>query len=228
MRLSRYYMPTLKETPSEAEIVSHQLMLRAGMIRKVGSGIYSYLPLGMKVIRKIENIIREEMVRAGAQEVLLPTIHPAELWQESGRWEDMGPEMVRFKDRKDSDFVIGPTHEEVITDLVRNELSSYKQLPLNLFQIQTKVRDEIRPRFGVMRSKEFIMKDAYSFDVDEAGLDKSYQDMHEAYSRAFERIGLDFRVVAADTGAIGGTGSHEFMVLAESGEDAIAYCEGNG
>ncbi|AZR72383.1 proline--tRNA ligase [Anoxybacter fermentans] len=225
MRMSQFYLPTLKETPAEAEIVSHQLMLRAGLIRKLASGIYSYLPLGVRVLQKIENIIREEMVRAGAQEVFLPLLHPAELWKESGRWYDMGPEMMRVKDRKDHDFCIGPTHEEVITDLVRNEVRSYKQLPLNLFQIQTKVRDEIRPRFGVMRSREFIMKDGYSFDLDEKGLDETYQKMFEAYTRIFERIGLEFRAVEADTGAIGGKSSHEFMVLAESGEDAIAYCE---
>lgn len=226
MRLSQFYLPTLKETPSEAEIISHQLMLRAGLIRKVASGVYSYLPLGMRVLRKIENIVREEMNRAGAQEVLMPAMSPAELWRESGRWDVMGPEMMRFKDRKSHDFCIGPTHEEVVTDLVRHEIRSYKQLPLNLYQIQTKVRDEIRPRFGVMRSREFIMKDAYSFDKDQAGLDESYQKMYDAYTRIFERVGLKFRAVEADTGAIGGKSSHEFMVLAESGEDAIIYCDG--
>lgn len=225
MKGSQYYMPTLKESPAEAEIMSHKLMLRAGLIRKVGSGIYSYLPLGMKVLRKIENIIREELVRAGALEVLMPAIHPAELWQETGRWEIMGDLMMRFKDRKGHEFAIGPTHEEIITDLVRNEVRSYKQLPLNLFQIQTKVRDEIRPRFGVMRSREFIMKDAYSFDMSDAGMDESYQKMYDAYIRIFERCGLSFRPVEADTGAIGGKTSHEFMVLAESGEDAIIFCE---
>ncbi|MCK4258692.1 MAG: proline--tRNA ligase [Halanaerobiales bacterium] len=226
MRMSHFYSPTLKETPAEAEIISHQLMLRAGLIRKLASGIYSYLPLGVKVLRKIENIIREELTRAGAQEVLLPTLHPAGLWQETGRWYDMGPEMVRLQDRKNNDFCIGPTHEEVITDLLRNEVRSYKQLPLNLFQIQTKVRDEIRPRFGVMRSREFIMKDAYSFHLNEECLDEVYQKMFEAYTRIFERVGLEFRPVNADTGAIGGKSSHEFMVLAESGEDAIVFCNG--
>ncbi len=226
MRMSQFYSPTLKETPAEAEIISHQLMLRAGLIRRLASGIYSYLPLGMKVLRKIENIVREEMMRAGALEVLLPTLHPAELWQESGRWNDMGPEMMRLEDRKNHEFCIGPTHEEVITDLVRNEVRSYKQLPLNLFQIQTKVRDEIRPRFGVMRSREFIMKDAYSFHLNEESLDEGYEKMFEAYTRIFERIGLEFRPVKADTGAIGGKSSHEFMVLAESGEDDIVFCDG--
>lgn len=225
MRLSQFYLPTLKETPSEAEIISHQLMLRAGLIRKVASGVYSYLPLGMRVLRKIENIVREEMNRAGAQEVLMPSMSPAELWKESGRWDIMGAEMMRFQDRKCHDFCIGPTHEEVVTDLVRHEIRSYKQLPLNLYQIQTKVRDEIRPRFGVMRSREFIMKDAYSFDKDQAGLDESYRKMYDAYTRIFERIGLKFRAVEADTGAIGGKSSHEFMVLAESGEDAIIFCD---
>lgn len=225
MRLSQFYLPTLKETPSEAEIISHQLMLRAGLIRKVASGVYSYLPLGMRVLRKIENIVREEMNRAGAQEVLMPSMSPAELWKESGRWDIMGAEMMRFQDRKCHDFCIGPTHEEVVTDLVRHEIRSYKQLPLNLYQIQTKVRDEIRPRFGVMRSREFIMKDAYSFDKDQTGLDESYRKMYDAYTRIFERIGLQFRAVEADTGAIGGKSSHEFMVLAESGEDAIIFCD---
>lgn len=225
MRFSQLYVPTLKENPAEAEIVSHQLMLRAGLIRKLAAGVYSYLPLGVRVIRKIEEIIREEMTRAGALEALMPTMQPRELWEESGRWGDMGPELVRFQDRKTHDFCLGPTHEEVVTDLIRNEVRSYKQLPLNLFQIQTKVRDEIRPRFGVMRSREFIMKDAYSFDLDEAGLDLSYQKMYQAYTRIFERISLKFRSVEADTGAIGGKSSHEFMVLAPTGEDAILYCD---
>ncbi len=225
MKMTQFYLPTLKENPTEAEIVSHQLMLRAGLIRKLSAGIYTYLPLGMRVLRKIENIIREEMTRAGAQEVLMPSLQPAELWQESGRWEIMGPLMARLQDRKCHDYCIGPTHEEVVTDLVRHEVNSYKQLPLNLFQIQTKVRDEIRPRFGVMRSREFIMKDAYSFDKDQEGLDLSYQKMYDAYTRIFQRIGLRFRAVEADSGAIGGSSSHEFMVLADSGEDAIVFCD---
>lgn len=224
MRYSRYLLPTLKEVPSEAEVPSHQLMLRAGMIRKVASGIYSYLPLGLRSIRKVEAIIREEMNRAGAIEVLLPFVQPAELWQESRRWEEYGGELARFKDRHQRDCCLGPTHEEVITDIARKEIRSYRQMPLNLYQIQTKFRDEIRPRFGVMRAREFIMKDAYSFDVDEKRADESYQKMVEAYRRIFTRCGLKFRAVEAETGLIGGTFSHEFMVLAETGEETIVSC----
>ncbi len=224
MRFSRMYLPTLKEDPSEAEIVSHRLMLRAGMIRRLAAGIYSYLPYGLMAIRNVETIIREEMERAGAQEVLLPAVQPAELWQESGRWDYYGKELLRLKDRHQRDFCFGPTHEEVITDLVRHEVRSYRQLPLNLYQIQTKFRDEIRPRFGLMRGREFIMKDGYSFDVDDAAASSSYQAMREAYSRIFTRCGLDFRAVEADSGAIGGSFSHEFVVLADSGEDAVASC----
>jgi len=226
MRYSQYFIPTLKETPADAEIISHQLMLRAGMIRKLAAGIYNYLPLGLRSIRKVENIVREEMNRAGAIEVLMPSVQPAELWQESGRWEQYGKELLRFKDRKDSEFCLGPTHEEVITDLVRREIKSYRQMPLNLYQIQSKFRDEIRPRFGLMRGREFIMKDAYSFDVDEKAADISYDRMYQAYRRIFERCGLNFRAVEADTGTIGGSQSHEFMVLADSGEDAIVSCTG--
>ena len=224
MRYSQYLLPTLKEIPSEAEVPSHQLMFRAGMIRKLTSGIYSYMPLGLRSIRKVEQIIREEMNRAGAIEVLLPFVQPAELWQESHRWEEYGKELVRFKDRHNRDCCLGPTHEEVITDLARKEIRSYRQMPLNLYQIQTKFRDEIRPRFGVMRAREFIMKDAYSFDVDEKGTDESYQKMVEAYTRIFTRCGLRFRAVEAETGLIGGTFSHEFMVLAETGEETIVSC----
>ncbi len=224
MRYSRYLLPTLKEIPSEAEVPSHQLMLRAGMIRKLASGIYSYLPLGLRAIRKVEAIIREEMNQAGAVEVLLPFVQPAELWQESHRWEEYGSELARFKDRHNRDCCLGPTHEEVITDIARKEIRSYRQMPLNLYQIQTKFRDEIRPRFGVMRAREFIMKDAYSFDVDEKGVDESYQKMIEAYTRIFSRCGLRFRAVEAETGLIGGTFSHEFMVLAETGEETIVSC----
>ncbi len=224
MRYASLLIPTLKETPKEAEIVSHQLMMRAGMIRRVAAGIYEYLPLGLRVLRNVETILREELNRAGCQEVLLPMVIPAELWQESGRWEFYGKELLRLKDRHDREYCLGPTHEEVMTDLVRREVNSYRQLPLNLYQIQTKFRDEIRPRFGLMRGREFLMKDGYSFDVDEAGLDKSYDAMYEAYSRIFRRCGLDFRAVEADTGAIGGKSSHEFMVLAESGEDAVFSC----
>ena len=226
MRYSQYFIPTLKETPADAEITSHQLMLRAGMIRKLAAGIYNYLPLGLRSIRKVENIVREEMNRAGAIEVLMPAVQPAELWQESGRWEQYGKELLRFRDRKDSEFCLGPTHEEVITDLVRREIKSYRQMPLNLYQIQSKFRDEIRPRFGLMRGREFIMKDAYSFDVDEKAADISYARMYQAYRRIFERCGLNFRAVEADTGTIGGSQSHEFMVLADSGEDAIVSCTG--
>ncbi|MBW1644968.1 MAG: proline--tRNA ligase, partial [Deltaproteobacteria bacterium] len=224
MRFSRMYLPTLKEEPAEAEVVSHKLMLRAGMIRKLAAGIYSYLPLGLMAVRNVEAIIREEMARAGAQELLLPGVQPAELWQESGRWEQYGRELLRFRDRHQRDFCLGPTHEEVITDLVRHEIRSYRQLPLNLYQIQTKFRDEIRPRFGLMRGREFIMKDGYSFDADDRGAEESYRLMHEAYSRIFSRCGLDYRAVEADSGAIGGAFSHEFVVLAASGEDAIATC----
>ena len=224
MRFSRMYLPTLKEVPAEAEVVSHRLMLRAGMIRRLAAGIYSYLPLGLLVLRNVEEIVRQEMNRAGAQELLLPAVQPAELWQESGRWDFYGKELLRFRDRHQRDFCFGPTHEEVITDLVRHEVRSYRQLPLNLYQIQTKFRDEIRPRFGLMRGREFIMKDAYSFDVDDAAAGLSYQTMREAYSRIFSRCGLDFRAVEADSGAIGGSFSHEFVVLADSGEDAVASC----
>ena len=224
MRVSQFYVSTLKEAPAEAEIVSQQLMLRAGMIKKLGSGIYSWMPLGLRTLRKVEQIVREEMNRAGALELLLPAVQPAELWQETGRWDLFGPQMLKIKDRHDRDFAFGPTHEEVITDIVRKEIRSYRQLPVNFYQIQVKFRDEIRPRFGVMRSREFIMKDAYSFDLDKAALLKSYQTMYDAYARIFTRMGLKYRAVAADTGAIGGSASHEFQVLADSGEDAIAWC----
>ncbi|MRR05440.1 MAG: proline--tRNA ligase [Deltaproteobacteria bacterium] len=224
MRYSQYFIPTVKETPADAEVVSHQLMLRAGMVRKLAAGIYNYLPLGLRSIRKVENIVREEMNRAGAIEILMPSVIPAELWQESERWEQYGKELLRFNDRKDAQFCLGPTHEEVVTDLVRREIKSYRQLPMNLYQIQSKFRDEIRPRFGLMRGREFIMKDAYSFDVDEKAADLSYEKMYQAYRRIFERCGLKFRAVEADTGSIGGSFSHEFMVLAESGEDAIVSC----
>ena len=225
MLYSRYFIPTIKETPSDAEVVSHQLMLRAGMIRKLASGIYNYLPLGLRSIRKFENIVREEMNKADAIEMLMPSVQPAELWQESGRWAFYGKELLRFKDRKAAEFCMGPTHEEVITDMVRREIKSYRQMPLNFYQIQTKFRDEIRPRFGLMRGREFIMKDAYSFDVDSAAADLSYEKMYNAYMCIFERCGLNFRAVEADTGSIGGSSSHEFMVLADSGEDAIVSCD---
>lgn len=225
MRTSETLIPTLREDPGEAETVSHRLMLRAGLIRKVAAGIYTYLPLGLRVIRKVENIIREEMNRAGAQELLMPIASPAELWQETGRWDFYGKELLRFKDRHGRDFCLGPTHEEVITDIIRREVRSYRQLPLNCYQIQTKFRDEIRPRFGLMRGREFIMKDAYSFDVDEAGARDSYQKMYGAYMRIFTRCGLTFRPVEADTGLIGGSSSHEFMVLADTGEETIVYSE---
>ena len=224
MRLTQFFLNTLREAPSEAELTSHQLMLRAGLIKKLGSGLYSWLPLGFRVLKKIENIIREEMERAGALELLMPAIQPAELWSESGRWELFGAQMLKIKDRHEREFCFGPTHEEVITDIARQEIKSYRQLPVNLYQIQTKFRDEIRPRFGVMRAREFIMKDAYSFHTDFSDLQREYQNMFETYCRIFERLGLQYRAVAADTGAIGGTGSHEFHVLADSGEDAIAYC----
>ena len=225
MRTSNFLIATQKETPADAEVISHQLMLRAGLIRKLASGLYTWLPLGLRVLRKVENVVREEMDAAGAQEVSMPVVQPAELWEESGRWEQYGPELLRIHDRHQRDFCLGPTHEEVITDLVRNEVKSYKQLPLNLYQIQTKVRDEIRPRFGIMRSREFLMKDAYSFHVDQASLEITYQDMHQAYTNIFTRLGLDFRPVIADTGSIGGSASHEFHVLANSGEDDIAFSD---
>jgi len=224
MRISKFYVSTLKEAPAEAEVVSQKLMLRSGMIKKLGAGIYTWMPLGLITLRKVEAIVREEMSRAGALEVLMPAVQPAELWQETGRWDKFGPQMLKIKDRHDRDFAFGPTHEEVITDIVRKEIRSYRQLPVNFYQIQVKFRDEIRPRFGVMRAREFIMKDAYSFDADHAGMLKSYQLMYDAYVRIFSRMGLKFRAVAADTGAIGGSASHEFQVLADSGEDAIAWC----
>jgi prolyl-tRNA synthetase len=223
MHASRYFISTLKEAPADAEIVSHQLMLRAGLIKRLAGGIYTYLPMGLRTIRKVEAIVRDEMTRAGAIELLMPVVQPAELWQESGRWTKYGPELLRIKDRHQRDFVVQPTSEEVVTDIARKELASYKQLPINFFHIQTKFRDEIRPRFGVMRGREFTMKDAYSFDRDLAGLEISYRKMHDAYCAVFERMGLRYRAVAADNGSIGGTGSHEFHVLADSGEDAIAF-----
>ncbi len=224
MRASQFFISTLKEAPADAEIVSHQLMLRAGLIRRLAGGIYTWMPLGLRVLRKVEAIVREEMNRAGAIELLMPAVQPAELWQESGRWEQYGPELLRLKDRHQRDFVVGPTHEEVITDVVRREIRSYRQLPRHFYQIQTKFRDEIRPRFGVMRGREFLMKDGYSFHAGFADLQREYSVMHETYTRIFTRLGLQFRAVAADTGSIGGTGSHEFHVLADSGEDAIAFC----
>ena len=223
MRASRFLFATLRETPNDAEVISHQLMLRAGMIRKLASGLYTWLPMGVRVLNKVEAIVREEMNRAGSLETLMPVTQPASLWEESGRYVQYGPELLRFKDRHSNDFVLGPTHEEVITDLARNELKSYKQLPMNFYQIQTKFRDEIRPRFGVMRSREFIMKDAYSFHVDQASLQETYDVMYDTYCRIFTRLGLNFRPVQADTGSIGGSGSHEFHVLASSGEDDIAF-----
>ncbi len=223
MRTSKYLLSTLKETPNDAEIISHQLMLRAGMIRRLASGLYTWLPTGLRVLRKVENIVREEMNNAGAVELIMPVVQPSDLWEETGRWDKFGPELLRIADRHNRPFVLGPTHEEVITDMVRNEVKSYKQLPLNLYQIQTKFRDEVRPRFGVMRSREFIMKDAYSFHLDKESLVETYNDMHQAYCNVFSRMGLDFRPVLADTGSIGGSGSHEFHVLAESGEDLIAF-----
>ncbi|MBP2169907.1 prolyl-tRNA synthetase [Erwinia toletana] len=223
MRTTQYLLSTQKETPADAEVISHQLMLRAGMIRKLASGLYTWLPTGLRVLKKVENIVRDEMNNAGAIEISMPVVQPADLWQESGRWEQYGPELLRFVDRGERPFVLGPTHEEVITDLIRNELSSYKQLPLNLFQIQTKFRDEVRPRFGVMRSREFIMKDAYSFHTTQESLQETYDTMYRAYSQSFSRMGLDFRAVQADTGSIGGSASHEFQVLANSGEDDIIF-----
>jgi prolyl-tRNA synthetase len=227
MRATQYYLATLKEAPQEAELPSHKLMLRAGLIRKLSSGLYSWMPLGLKVLRKVEAVVREEMNRAGALEMLAPPIQPKELWEETGRWDLYGPMMLRIKDRAEREFCYAPTAEEVLCDIVRREIKSYRQLPVNLYQIQTKFRDEIRPRFGVMRAREFTMKDAYSFDADFAGLQKSYEAMYQAYVRIFTRLGLEFRAVAADTGEIGGTGSHEFQVLARSGEDSIAYCAGS-
>lgn len=223
MRYSKLLVPTLRDAPADAEIVSHRLMLRAGLIRRVAAGIYTWLPLGLKVMRRVEAIVREEMDRAGAQEVLMPGVQPAELWQESGRWDEYGPELLRVADRHERAFCLGPTHEEVITDLVRREISSYRQLPANFYQIQTKFRDEVRPRFGIMRAREFLMKDAYSFHLDTASLDETYRVMHETYCRIFDRIGLEYRPVEADSGNIGGAVSHEFHVLADSGEDAIAF-----
>jgi prolyl-tRNA synthetase len=228
MRTSTFPLQTLKDTPADAEIASHRLMLRAGLIRRLASGLYTWLPLGLRVLRRVETIVREEMDRAGALEVLMPAVQPAELWQESGRWEKYGPELLRLKDRHQRDFCFGPTHEEIITDLARNELRSYRQLPVTFYQIQTKFRDEIRPRFGVMRAREFLMKDAYSFHADPASLQQTYELMHAAYSRIFRRCGLAFRAVHADTGSIGGSASHEFHVLADAGEDAIAFSDGSG
>ncbi len=227
MYLSEFQLTTLKETPADAEVISHQLMLRAGLIRRLASGLYTWLPLGVRVLRKVENIVREEMNNSGALEVLMPAVQPAELWRESGRWEFYGPELLRFRDRHEREFCFGPTHEEIITDLARRELTSYKQLPVNYYQIQTKFRDEVRPRFGVMRSREFIMKDAYSFHLDQDSLQQTYEVMYDTYSRIFTRLGLKFRAVMADSGAIGGNRSHEFHVLADSGEDAIAFSDGS-
>jgi prolyl-tRNA synthetase len=224
MRVSQFFISTLKEAPAEAELPSHKLMLRAGYIKKLASGLYTWMPLGLRVLRKVEKIVREEMDRSGAIELLMPAVQPAELWQETGRWAVFGPQMLKIKDRHDNNFCFGPTHEEVITDIARREIRSYRQLPVNFYQIQTKFRDEVRPRFGVMRAREFLMKDAYSFHADHASLEQTYRVMHETYSRIFTRLGLQFRAVAADTGAIGGSGSHEFHVLADAGEDALAYC----
>ena len=224
MRTSRFFISTLKEAPADAEIISHQLMLRAGLVKRLAGGIYTWMPLGLRVLRKVENIVREEMDRAGAIELSMPAVQPAELWKESERWQKYGPELLRFKDRHQRDFVIGPPHEEVITDIVRKEVKGYRQLPLHFYQVQMKFRDEIRPRFGVMRGREFLMKDGYSFHADFADLQREYDNMFETYTRIFSRLGLKFRAVAADTGSIGGTGSHEFHVLADSGEDALAYC----
>src|SRR5213083_89126 len=224
MKTSKFFIATQKEVPAEAEIVSHRLMLRASMIRRLSAGIYTWLPLGLRVMRKVERIVREEMVRAGALEMLMPVVQPAELWQQSHRWDEYGPELLRFKDRHERDFVIQPTSEEVITELSRTELKSYRRLPAHFYQIQTKFRDERRPRFGIMRGREFVMKDGYSFHADLADLEREYRNMYDTYTRIFTRLGLKFRAVAADPGAIGGTGSHEFHVLAESGEDAIAWC----
>ncbi|MBW8066859.1 MAG: proline--tRNA ligase, partial [Ferrovum sp.] len=224
MRASQLFIPTLKEAPAEAELISHQLMLRAGLIRRLGSGLYTWMPLGLRVLRRVEAVVREEMDRSGAQEVLMPAIIPAELWQETGRWDKFGPQMLKMKDRHERDFCFGPTHEEVISDIARREIRSYRQLPVNFYQIQTKFRDEIRPRFGVMRAREFVMKDAYSFHADRASLESTYALMVQTYQRIFTRLGLEFRAVSADTGAIGGYASQEFHVLADSGEDALAFC----
>jgi prolyl-tRNA synthetase len=223
MRASKFFVSTLKEAPADAELVSHKLMLRAGLIRRLAGGIYSWMPLGLRVVRQVEAVIREEMNKAGAIEMFMPAIQPSELWKESGRWQMYGPELLRLKDRHDREFCVGPTHEEVVTDLARREIKSYRQLPVHFYQLQTKFRDEIRPRFGVMRSREFVMKDGYSFHANFADLRREYENMYETYTRIFTRLGLNFRAVAADTGSIGGTGSHEFHVLAESGEDAIAF-----
>src|SRR3954451_1008694 len=228
MRVSKFFLSTLKEAPSEAELVSHRLMLRAGLIRRLGSGIYSLMPMGLRIARKVEAIVREEMNRAGAVELSMPVVQPAELWQESGRWQAYGPELLRLKDRHERDFVIQPTSEEVVTDIARNEIKSYRQLPVHFYQIQTKFRDERRPRFGVMRGREFVMKDGYSFHTTYADLEREYRNMYDTYTRIFGRLGLRFRAVAADPGAIGGTGSHEFHVLADSGEDAIAFSPDSG
>jgi prolyl-tRNA synthetase len=224
MRVSKFFISTQKEAPAEAELVSHRLMLRAGYIRKLASGLYSWMPLGLKVLRRVENIVREEMDKSGAVELLMPAVQPAELWQETGRWDVFGPQMLKIRDRHDNEFCFGPTHEEVITDIARREIKSYRQLPVNFYQIQTKFRDEVRPRFGVMRAREFVMKDAYSFHANFDSLQETYRVMYETYSRIFTRLGLQFRAVAADTGAIGGSGSHEFHVLADSGEDGLAFC----
>src|SRR5881394_3896861 len=223
MKSSKFFIATQKEVPAEAEIVSHRLMLRASLIRRLAAGVYTWLPLGLRIVRKVERIVREEMNRAGALELIMPVVQPAELWQESGRWSAYGPELLRFKDRHERDFVMQPTSEEVITEIARAELRSYRKLPVHFYQIQTKFRDERRPRFGVMRGREFIMKDGYSFHADYADLEREYRNMYDTYTRIFTRLGLEFRAVAADTGAIGGTGSHEFHVLADSGEDAIAF-----
>ncbi|OGT22631.1 MAG: proline--tRNA ligase, partial [Gallionellales bacterium RIFOXYB12_FULL_54_9] len=224
MRVSQFFISTLKEAPSEAELPSHILMVRAGYIKKLASGLYTWMPLGLRALRKVEAIVREEMNNSGALELLMPAVQPAELWDETGRWEVFGPQMLKIKDRHNNQFCFGPTHEEVITDIARREIRSYRQLPVNFYQIQTKFRDEVRPRFGVMRAREFLMKDAYSFHADFASLETTYEVMYKTYSRIFTRLGLKFRAVAADTGAIGGSGSHEFHVLADSGEDALAYC----
>jgi prolyl-tRNA synthetase len=228
MRTSQYLLATQKETPADAEVISHQLMLRAGLVRKVAAGMYNWLPSGLRVLNKVATIVREEMDKSGAIEVLMPMVQPADLWQESGRWEEYGPELLRLQDRHQRDFVLGPTHEEVITSLVRNEITSYKQLPLNLYQIQTKFRDEVRPRFGIMRGREFLMKDAYSFHLDQASLQQTYDVMYDTYCRIFDRLGLTYRAVVADTGSIGGSASHEFHILADSGEDSIAFSDGSG
>src|SRR6187549_3698439 len=223
MRVSQFLLPTLKEAPAEAELASHRLMLRSGMIKRLAAGIYTWMPLGLRVLRKVEAIVREEMNRAGAIELLMPVLQPAEMWQETGRWDKYGPELLRLKDRHERDFIVQPTSEEVVTDIARNEIKSYRQLPVHFYQIQTKFRDERRPRFGVMRGREFVMKDGYSFHGSYADLEREYRNMFDTYTRIFTRLGLKFRAVAADTGAIGGTGSHEFQVLADSGEDAIAW-----